>query len=458
MGMTPTKPLVMDATKSGVSLTDPEWQNIFQLGDLHDGIKPDMDVVGAWAKESWTRRAVDVRAKALLSLPFAVRRIGQEEPVWTEATEPPPELAFFDHYEILYKMQASLCLVGAAYAMKEGTESGGKFRNVTGLKYINPVTTEPHFSLDRFGPDADGRFTHFKRSVNGRTFFIPREFMVSLFLPSPFVEQGKSTSDGEAARMHSQVLHDMAEFTSNQLRSGLVKKTIWMADKDTKPPQEDTIKKWQRWVRRNILGTRATPDDPVVFPGLKAQEIGSDLTSLHSKEITDNSREAVATAFGIPQSILMSNAANFATAERDVLTMLSMTTVPDARMLQRALNEQLFEDAGYRWTFEPERHEAFQASELAKAQSVSIVVGAPILTVNEGRELLGYGPMGGTVEQADGESKAADIRRWRTKTERAGRMATFVPDALSEQEEMAIKERLADATIPIEDVFRPPFR
>jgi len=75
-----------------------------------------------------------------------------------------------------------------------------------------------------------------------------------------------------------------------------------------------------------------------------------------------------------------------------------------------------------------------------------------VLSVNEGRELLGYEPIQGQdvvaeqpqeVRSADtvSDTKNLDIQRWRTKINRKGRDVKFTPDALSRYEESVIKER-----------------
>jgi len=146
------------------------------------------------------------------------------------------------------------------------------------------------------------------------------------------------------------------------------------------------------------------------------------------------------------------------------LAFMANTVVPQARLVAHALNSQLLMPLGYHLEFEPHKTEVMQQSELEKAQAIAIAVGAPVLSVNEGRELLGYEPVPGqdfiaeqpqAVRSAD-DTKALDIQRWKTKIANKGREAKFSPDSLTDYEADIIRERLATG-MDLEEVFRPPF-
>jgi phage portal protein BeeE len=194
----------------------------------------------------------------------------------------------------------------------------------------------------------------------------------------------------------------------------------------------------------------------MVMQGLSAQEVGSDLSDLHSDVITRDAREAIASSLGVPHSLVMSNAANYATAKSDQLAFMANTVVPQARLLAHAINHQLLMPLGYHLQFEPHKTEVMQQSELEKAQAIALVVGGPVLSVDEGRELLGYEPMGETQVQEVADTKMVDIQRWRTKISRKGRDAKFSPDHLSDFEADVIRERLASG-FDLDEVFKAPF-
>lgn len=133
---------VMGSTMKGVSLNDPEWLNIFNLHG-HEHVAK-MSPVVAWTDEGWTRRCVDVRAKSLAAMPFVIHKGNMENVVWSSEQEAPQELSWFNLYDYLYRAEASLALMGASYAMKEGSfNADGVITRATGLTWINPTSIKP---------------------------------------------------------------------------------------------------------------------------------------------------------------------------------------------------------------------------------------------------------------------------------------------------------------------------
>jgi len=82
---------VLGSSTKGVSLNDPEWLNIFNLHG-HEHVAK-MSPAVAWTDEGWTRRCVDVRAKAIAALPFVVHKGDMTNVVWKAGEEAPEEAA-----------------------------------------------------------------------------------------------------------------------------------------------------------------------------------------------------------------------------------------------------------------------------------------------------------------------------------------------------------------------------
>ncbi len=456
-------------SKKGFSLTDPVWQKYYEM----DGsVAPDMSVREAYTKQSWFRRCVDIRTNAISNIPFEVLRVGSDDPLWQSGQPMPPEIEALDIENFIFKSAASLPLVGRAYAFKEGeANANGEFKKTLTLKWQNPETIEEWMERGTYGPDEHGNFTHFKRTVGSRQFYIPREFIVHAYASSPFVEQGHAESVGEAAVMGAQVLIDLGTFTKDQLRSGLIKKTVFVADTDARQPSEQQLDRWRKWITRFLLGAKGT--QPEVMQGLDTKEIGASLADLHSREITESEREAIASAFGIPHSLVMSNAANYATARTDLISFYEMTALPDARIITRALNTQCLSDLGLYCRHRPEKMEIYQSAELEKAQAIANLSGGRPL-VSRGRffSLMGWTPTDEELQDLDSleermfekpsqvaqDTKGVytDIQRWRKKIKKYGREVKFSPDTLGAHETSVIVERLAGGQ-ELEDAFKPPF-
>jgi phage portal protein BeeE len=129
-------------------------------------------------------------------------------------------------------------------------------------------------------------------------------------------------------------------------------------------------------------------------------------------ELRAGALREIANAFGVPEFYLSSDVANYATAENYSLTFNEDVIQAELELIETALNDQLLGQVGLRMTFHAERLEVFQKSELAKAQGITELVGAPILSVNEGREMLELDPVPGgdwDEEQDDTPAPAPPI-------------------------------------------------
>lgn len=445
----------MGSSQKGLSLK--YWQAwVDALDGDFDGDKPDMTVQQAFSKEGWFRRCIDVRASSLAAMPWEIIPLGSEDPAWVSGEGSPEPWEWFHADDYLYRTAAALTLTGHSVAQKEGTLNKDmrypSLEAVDNLKHYNPLTIKPEYEKGEYGPDEMGNFRYFCRTVSGHKYHIHRDSVVYVFQPDPFTEQGSGSSIGEAARQQAQVLFDMGDFTSDQLRSGLPKKVVFVADKDARQPNEEQLKKWQRWIQRHILGAKGTP--PEVMQGLDTKEIGSSLSDLHSEAITKDAREAVASSLGIPHSLIMSNAANFATAQADQLNFYTTTIIPQAKLIQHNLNAQFMREVGFKFQFRPDKLEVFQAYELEKAQGlIALTGGKPVLTQDEARERVEADPLG--YDDLD-VVRQNDVKNWTKKIERVGRDCDFEPLGLNDTEAGVIRERLA-AGKSLDKVFSPPY-
>jgi hypothetical protein len=466
---------VMGSSSKGLSLTDPRGWDGLNANSLSD--IPGITAHEAYTSEAWTRRCVSVRANGLASMPFTMTKLGSDIPVWTQDEEPPDELAFLDMFGFLFRASASMALKGFFAAQLEGQFKRSDFAmtKITGLSWLNPNTVSYVGEKGEYGPGPDGKFRYWKRNVNGLAKYLPVEWVASGSVPSPFAEQGYGSSDGEASKAHSQILQDMASFTSDQLRSGLPKKTVFVVGKDApRNPSEETVKGLELWISKFLRGAKGTP--PKILQGIDTKEIGSNLSDLQNAAISADAREAIATGYGVPHSLVLSNAANFATAGQDVLNFYNTTVIPESRILQRVLNNKVLNLMGYQLKFEPKKLEAFQQAELETAEKVfTLTGGRAVLSRRQAGEMLGvdYTPddleelnridaqrgaqRGPQDAQAPIRSVDQDLNAWRRKVAKRGRDVDFSPDYLGDHEASVIRERLTNKHIPVDDCFKGPF-
>jgi len=98
------------------------------------------------------------------------------------------------------------------------------------------------------------------------------------------------------------------------------------------------------------------------------------LKDLAFTELDKIAKDNIAMAFGIKQTLLDSEAANYATAQEDRLSFYEDTIKPRARMFEDALNTQLLARDGMRLEFKFEELDIFQEDEGDRAELLNKLV------------------------------------------------------------------------------------
>lgn len=386
-----------------LSLDDPTgWRELF--GQSEDGAAARMrnSPHTAFTRQGWFRKCADARAKAVSTLPWAIYDAGADndaDPLWkNDDVATPDDLAVLSGLgDALYLAEAALALCGQFYFGRRMLDAGQRIQGsrlgrFAGLAYWSPLAVTPRFDLSL------GHLTHFDRTAVSQSIAVDPDAVIWAWQPDPFVEIGPGSSDGMAAAHSAAVLDAMARFLGDHLDGGLIKMTV-LATKDgsslSKEQAGHARSLWSRFLR----GFAFRDEGPPVLNGVEPHTIGEGLKELANEVLTKEQREAIATGFGIPWSVLMASAANYATAEVEERGFYLRTVIPQSALIARALNEHLFEEYGLTFRFEPERHEVMQQYELTKAEQIQKVCGRPVLLRNEGRELLGFEPVDGWDEE-----------------------------------------------------------
>lgn len=365
------------STKSLSLLDSDAWREVFP--ELFQGQNRNPSLISLYRDQGFLRRCVDVRASALSDIPWSLYQEGGDEPVWTDDTEVPDDLAAIaDLRHVLHEMEASLTLMGQAYRLKEIRQG-----EEMGLRLLPAQQMERKTKRYSRGP------VEYERRVNGQVEKFQPEDVVEVHYPDAFTDQ-PPPGPGRAAKLDADVLHGLSTFLESYMDRGLIKATILTVEGGAPEQERNRLEKWwNRWFSGASNGGR----QKVINSAVEPKTVGEGLGEVSDTDIVQQARQAISTALGVPHSIVMSDAANFATANADRLNFYQQTVIPDARLIESALNDQYFRERGLRFEFHPDRVEALQAYELEKAEAVSKVVGGPVLTRDEGRELLGYEPL-----------------------------------------------------------------
>ncbi|MDX2141390.1 MAG: phage portal protein [Chloroflexota bacterium] len=320
----------------------------------------------------WLYRAVNARADAIASLPV----------VWTDAAgtplTAPPRLPFaLDLPYLLNMIEGWLVLYGAAYLFKATNAA----RRVKLLRPLHPASVTPQY-------DGQRGLIGYERSVGGERVTLGVDEVVQIALPARRAELGHDTPPARAALMAAGMLRAADTFGDQYFQHGAMMPTLITVE--GMPPAQE-MEKLQSWAQRAMGGVRNAFRALALRANVSVQPLSGnvELGKLALPELTDKKREDIATALGVPHSLLFSSAANYATARQDDLHFYDKTILPQARRIESALNAQVFAPLGVRLRFAPERLELYQELEAQKADKLAVLVNAGILTREEARAELG---------------------------------------------------------------------
>lgn len=314
-------------------------------------------------------RGVDLRAKAVSTMPFALMKGETEYDTsgeWQNKIGMIPSMS-----TLLYVIEASLTLAGRSYLKQEKNQAGYKKL----VRHLDPTSV----SLDMERAKA-GELV-FKR--DNKTL----DNVIHLWYPDPYVEIGPPTAYPAMAALNAcGVLANVDEFAKKFFARGAIKAMLFAAEGMPKDQAEMFESWWQKFVsgignafRTKVLN--AAKVAPVV--------VGEGINELEGSTVTQERREEVAVALDVKFSMLFSNAANYATSVQDKRNWYDDFVIPECNMIAGYLNEQLFQPMGYRLEFQPETLDIMQEDEAQRAGSLKSLVdsGVPLLLA---MDILGY--------------------------------------------------------------------
>jgi len=375
----------------------------------------------------WLWRGVQLRAQSLSQLPFALVRGGEDfdsSATWEN------KVGFLPNpVRLLWMCEASLCLAGAAYWARN---AGAKTGQVKELQYMLASSITP--VLTAAGLES------FKRRMGSKTIVMPPESVLYVWLPDPYVEIGPGTPPAHAAMQAAGVAYNKDVFVSTFFERGMIRPQLIGVPAGTSPEERNRLK---AWLKAKFSGVDKSWSAEVVnADALTPMPLGDGIDSLSNVPLTEEARQDMATALGIPHTMLDANAANYATAQQDSRNFLDNTIVPEAQIIQSVLNEQLFEPMGLRWEFRPEVLDVYQEDEASRAQALQALTGAGMDLVLA-MQILGFElPEGYTYEemmaqeeekQRRNEEMAERLRQAREQAPPPGNNGSKPPEEEEEQ-------------------------
>ncbi len=443
------------------------------------------DMTACYQAVPWLFRCVQLRADAVSKMPFRITKKG------SKAKEPVDSSADYQNHvgflpnpvNLLWRTEAAASIWGTGYWWR----SYNSVRTL-GLRYLLPTTITPEID------DEEG-LVGFTRYVSGQPRPVTTADLVYFWRPDPFVEIGPPTSSPvKAALAAANVLLNVDLFAAAFFQRGAIKATLLTVEGNPPKSEKEALKAW--W-ERMLSGIRNAFSTEVVSASVKPVQIGEGIGDLANITLTDEKKADIAVAMSVPRSVLDSSTATGlgggGVARQDDKHFYDKGVLPECEWLQADMNEQVFHPQGLHWEFTPELLEIYQADEAGLAQSFKLYVdiGLPksLAAQMVGIEL----PSGWEYEDLDKlekpqeikppaspdrpqleapneeddaedneatpEGKAIDtasaapapvsaptltpfeqdIRAWRSKSKRKGKVAPFVSEAIPEQIADAVK-------------------
>jgi len=347
---------------------------------------------GMLSKVDWLYRAVNLVMSSTSEIPFYI--LNEKGKEVDKSSDWQNIVGFWPNpFRTIQLTAGGLFSYGYAYLLRE--KGGGVIDQ--SLRYMLPGSVTPVV-------DPKLGLQHFERPVGGvPKHYEPKKEIVYFWLPDAAVEVGPPNAwPAKAAFSAAAVLYNLDVFVAQYFARGAIKATVLSIPPTTREPEAEKIKLWwSQFMRgvRNAFGAH------ILTSEVTATIIGEGLEALSDRNLTDQARQAISTASGIPQSLLSANAANYATAQQDKKNLYDNNLNGLAKFIGDTLNEQVLKELGYHLEFRPEEMELYQENETERAQAFKTYVDAGI-KLSIAAEMLGLDlPRGVKYKDLDPEEK-----------------------------------------------------
>ena len=315
----------------------------------------------AWSVNGWANRCVGIRSNAVGSMPWALKRGDTEIATSDEAGDTYPWVDKLPDF--LGLTEAALTIHGEAYWFVQRSGS----RRILKLQWLAPQTMTPVWNDDGIAYFERQPHEYRRAGSNKHVRRLEVDEVIYFSLPNPLSEIYAAPSPLYTALADVGVLANLNDFASQFFARGAIKATILQIDSN--PPRQE-LEKLEAWWKRTFRGVRSAWETAAVRAGVNPVVIGEGIEALNNRELSDEKREAIATALGIPHTLVLSNASNYATAKTDRLLYYDLTVIPECTLIRNTLQRQLFSPMGLQFEFQPQRLPVYQEDEREASETM----------------------------------------------------------------------------------------
>jgi HK97 family phage portal protein len=396
----------------------PEWWSRLS----QDGVPDEATIL--YRSVALFYRAIQLRCDGLSSVPVRIVKGADTEVEWPYPTP---------LKRLLWKWESSLLLSGAAYGEIVKNKAGFR-KNVI---YRNPFDMNVKYDEGILTLTQGTTGTVWTNDLTKGKYEM---LYMAEFDPLQDILPGVSAS--QAAKMDIKLLYALAKFPEAYFEGGAMPVTLLGIDTTDK----SEIKRIETWFQRSataiknafrVLGIRAG--------SINATNLTPPLKDLEFENLNNIARHNIAVAFGIKQTLLDSEAANYATSAEDRKAFYEDTIKPRSELYVDAINEQLLARDGLKLEFDFDEMDIFQEDELERTTSLSNLITATV-PLELALDMAGYEltddqkamlPVSeiepkAEIEDEDDEPMLAEIRRWQRMAEKRVKEGKAIREFTSE--------------------------
>ena len=350
------------------------------LGDLdkymdwlidQGSVSGDISVATAFRSVPYIYRCTMLRSQALSAMPLVLERNGTE----LDPDEPDTKAMTTMLRDALYLAEAGLCLTGAAYFHKQANPAG----YLKALQWFSKSTITIEDYEDKGGLRG---FTRIVKTID--KFYKPDQLLY-FWRVNPLGELGPGPCEADLALTEAGVQKNTFDWASAFFRRGAIPAVILGVEGN--PPTEE-LERLENWWKGLLQGVKRAWEAVAVRASVKPVVVGAPVKDLAMPELDEITRRHICTAFGIHLSMI-EEAANYATKKEDRVSFYEDTIIPEGEMMAQTVNKQLLAPMGVTLRFTPQQMDIMQEDESNKSQALANLrqSGLDLLTA---LEVLGY--------------------------------------------------------------------
>lgn len=294
------------------------------------------------------------RAQAMGDMPFSIYNLSSKKQI-DDSVDYQNVCGFLPNpTQFFWMTEASLCTYGQCYYFRGKGVLSGKDKE---LKYWMPDSVVPYF-------DRNKGLVNLLRTVDNNR-YQPEEVLI-FWLPDPSIEIGPPVVyPFSSAMIAAEANGSITTWVRDYMKRGAIKAMLLAVDGLPDASERERI---ETWFNRFMSGVRGLGWKLFNASTVKPTIIGDGLDALKGLTVNADLRYDIHTALGTRHLL---EDENFATANARERQFINFTVMPDARFIEQRLNTDMFNPAGMRLHFEPERLNSFEVLKAERAASLA---------------------------------------------------------------------------------------